>query len=190
MVTKAMDDPMYMHMYAHLMGGTIKQTSKVHSRSIRKILIGQIHNELQRLATDMEIAKFNHFLDMEDAARRKKVILHRFIAELFVEGVCTTQFLMERVMDLIVHGKQNLAEADEPLECLCVLFTFSGAKLEEVKHDWLNEVFLKMNLNEAVKSPIISKRIQFMLLDMMEMRSKGWVTQNKWWPPSVSLSSD
>jgi len=138
----------------------------------------------------MEIAKFNRSVDREDTARRKKVMLHRFIAELFVEGVCTNKFLTERVTDLIGQGKRNFAEADEPLECLCVLFTFAGAKLEETRHEWLNDIFLTLNLKEAAKSPIISKRIQFMLLDLIEMRSKGWVPHNKWWTPSVAINHE
>ena len=121
----------------------------------------------------MEIAKFDRSVERETFARQKKVHLHRFIAELFLEDVCNPKFVAERVTDLVGQGKRNPDDADEPLECLCVLLTFAGAKLEETKGKWLNDILLKVNLRDAAGSPSISKRIQFMVLDLIEMRSNG-----------------
>jgi len=127
------------------------------------------------LATDMELAKHARFVERETFARQKKVQLYRFIAELYLEEVCSSKFVMERVSDLVGQARRNPAEADvdEPLECLCVFLTFAGAKLEEVKGMWLNDLLLNINLREAAYCPNISKRIQFMVLDLLEMRSKG-----------------
>jgi hypothetical protein len=128
----------------------------------------------------MELAKFDRSMERETFARQKKVMLHRFIAELFLEDVCSSKFVAERVTDLVGQGRRNEEEADEPLECLCVLLTFAGAKLEETKGMWLNDILLKLNLREAACSPMISKRIQFMVLDLLEMRSKGESYLRSW----------
>lgn len=189
-VKKAMDEPMYMQIYARLFGYAFSQQPVDIEFKLRNSLIVHIHNCLQRLATDLEIAKFDRSVERETFARQKKVHLHRFIAELFLENVCNPKFVAERVTDLVGQGKRSAEDADEPLESLCVLLTFAGAKLEETKGMWLNDILLKLNLREAACSPNISKRIQFMVLDLLEMRSKGWVPHNKWWTPSVPLRTE
>jgi len=112
-------------------------------------------------------------------------MLHRFIAELYLEDVCSSKFVAERVTDLVGQRMKNVNDADEPLECLCILLAFCGAKLEERKGMWLDDILVKVNLKEAACSTTISKRVQFMIQDVLEMRSNGWVQNNKWWPPSV-----
>ena len=67
-------------------------------------------------------------MDAEWVARRKKVTLHRFIAELYVENACTSKFLMERIADVIaIYSRPE--EADEALECLCVVLTFVSTSI-------------------------------------------------------------
>jgi len=47
LVGKAMDDPMYLQIYAHLVGYTISRKPQNVSHMIRTILQAQIHHELQ-----------------------------------------------------------------------------------------------------------------------------------------------
>lgn len=83
-------------------------------------------------------------------ARRKKVTLHRFIAELYVENACSSKFLMERIADIIT-SYNDPENADEALECLCVVLTFAGQKLEETRKEWMDELFSKLNLKGSEK---------------------------------------
>lgn len=122
----------------------------------------------------MEIAKFNRSMERDlISARHRKVMLHRFIAELFLESVCSSKYIGQKMTELVGQGRKNPEDADESLECLCVLLTFAGAKLEEVRGSWLDEILVKINLREMINSPAVSKRIQFMVLDLLEMKSKG-----------------
>lgn len=182
-----MHEPMFMQVYARLFGYALSNTEKDASSMLRSSLIVHIHQCLQRLATDIEIAKFDRSVERETFARQKKVMLHRFIAELYLEDVCSSKFVAERVTDLVGQGKKSAEDADEPLECLCIVLTFCGAKLEEEKGTWLDDILAKMDLRQVACSPTFSKRIQFMVLDLLEMRSNGWVHHNKWWTPSVPL---
>lgn len=79
---------------------------------------------------------------------------------------------------------------DENIECLCVLMTFAGAKLEETKKPWLDEIFQKLTHKQNESPQTLSKRIQFMILDLTEMRLSGWCPHNKWWSPSVKISNE
>lgn len=190
-VAKALDDTQYMNIYARLMGYLCSSRRAPNSGTkIRSILNTQIHHELKKLTTDKEIAKFSMSMEEEWIARRKKVTLHRFIAELYVENACSSKFLMDRIADIVaVYGHPE--DADESLECLCVVLTFAGHKLEDTKKEWLDDLFNKLNLKESEKLAI-SKRIQFMVLDLLEMRSKSWAKQEKmrWWVPSCPLEEN
>lgn len=79
---------------------------------------------------------------------------------------------------------------DENIECLCVLLTFAGKKLEESKKKWLDEIFKMLSQKQTGNPQALSKRIQFMILDLMEMRLNGWSPHNKWWSPSVKISNE
>ncbi|CAG7832149.1 unnamed protein product [Allacma fusca] len=188
-VAKALDDPQYMNIYARLMGYVVNRRAPNSGSKIRSILHSQVHQELQKICTDKEIAKFSQSMEQEWIARRKNVTLHRFIAELYVENACSSRYLTERVEE-IVTGYNHPENADESLECLCVVLTFAGQKLEETRKEWMDElVSSKLNLKESEKHAI-SKRIQFMVLDLLEMRSNSWAPHNKWWAPSVKIQND
>jgi len=186
-VNKALDDTIYMHIYARLMGYVVTSEPK-NTYEIRLLINSQLRHELQKLTTDKELALFDRSVQRADATRRRKVCLHRFIAELYCEKACTSKFFVERVKDLLMMN--NPATVDENVECLCVVLTFAGATLEESKKPWLDEIFQKLSQKQTESPQALSKRIQFMVLDLMEMRLKGWSPHNKWWSPSVKISSE
>lgn len=101
-IFKALDDTIYMHIYAGLMGYVVSRKPADISIKIRKLINAQLHHLLQRLATDKELALFHRSTQLVDATRRRKVTLHRFIAELYCEKACTSKFLYQRVTDLMI----------------------------------------------------------------------------------------
>jgi len=185
-IAKALDDTIYMHIYAGLMGYVVARKSPETSTKIRQLVNSQLHHELSKLTTDKELALFARCTQRVDATRRKKVTLHRFIAELYGEKACTSKFLYERVRDLLIAS--NPSDIDENVECLCVLMTFAGQKLEEAKKSWVEEIFGKLVTRQNETPLMVSKRIQFMILDLIEMRGNGWSPHNKWWSPSVQIA--
>jgi len=175
-VSKAIDEPMYQCIYARLVSNALSTKPSDVARTIRSNLIAHIHHLLKRLTTDMEIAKFNRSSERElNFARHQKVMLYRFIAELFLESVCSAKFMAEKVTELIAQERKSPESGGESLECLCVLLTIAGLKLEETKGIWLDNILEKANLQRLINSPTVSKRIQFMVLDLLEMKSKGWI---------------
>ncbi|CAL8074285.1 unnamed protein product [Orchesella dallaii] len=187
-VNKALDDTIYMNIYARMMGDLAAGKADGACHEVRLLINSQLHHELQKLATDKELAQFDRSIERADAARRRKVSLHRFVAELYCEKGCTSKFLIERVKDLLIMN--NPANVDENIECLCVVLTFAGAKLEENKKKWLDDIFQKLSRKQTENPQALSKRIQFMILDLMEMRLNGWSPHNKWWSPSVKISNE
>lgn len=100
-LNKALDDIIYMHIYARLMGNVVTNKSE-NACEVRRLINSQLHHELQKLATDKELAMFDRSVERADATRRRKVCLHRLIAELYCEKACTSKFLVERVKDLLI----------------------------------------------------------------------------------------
>jgi hypothetical protein len=110
-IAKALDDTIYMHIYAGLMGYVVAKKPQDISYKIRHLINAKLHHELQKLTTDKELALFHRSTQLVDATRRKKVTLHRLIAELYCEKACTSKFLYERVTDLMIvnnPGEKNL----------------------------------------------------------------------------------
>jgi hypothetical protein len=69
--------------------------------------------------------------------------------------------------------------------------TFAGQKLEEVRKSWVENIFTKLTTRQnEERADTVSKRIQFMILDLIEMKSSGWSPHNKWWSPSVQRAPE
>lgn len=101
-IAKALDDTIYMHIYAGLLGYVVARKVPEIASQIRQLINSELHHELQKLTTDKELALFDRSTQRVDAARRKKVTLHRFIAELYGEKACTSKFLCSRITDLLI----------------------------------------------------------------------------------------
>lgn len=106
-VNKALDDTIYMHIYARLVGYVVTRKPESASYDIRLLINSQLHHELQKLTTDKELAMFDGSVERADAARRRKVSLHRFIAELYGEKACTSKFLVETIKNLLIMNNQG-----------------------------------------------------------------------------------
>lgn len=68
--------------------------------------------------------------------------------------------------------------------------TFAGQKLEQVKQPMLDNIVAKLVQRQTETPLMISKRIQFMILDLVEMKASGWSPHNKWWSPSVQRAPE
>lgn len=115
----------------------------------------------------------------ERKLRRRSVGTVRFIGELYQQGMLVTN-----IMDWCINALLRI-RTEEKLECLCKLLTTVGKKMEQKTPDeaWnakqcrdLTEQFKAMEkIASDKKSPKISSRVRFMLLDVIELRRNKWV---------------
>ncbi|KAL1695926.1 armadillo-type protein, partial [Schizophyllum commune] len=103
-------------------------------------------------------------------AKRQGLGLIRFLGELF-----KLQMLTERTMHQCVQ--KLLANVDNPqeeeIESVCKLLTTVGELLDTPRaHAHMDVYFARMK--ELTKKPIVSSRMQFMLQDLIELRSRNW----------------
>ncbi|KAL1736429.1 hypothetical protein EV714DRAFT_242944 [Schizophyllum commune] len=103
-------------------------------------------------------------------AKRQGLGLIRFIGELF-----KLQMLTERIMHQCVQkllGNVDNPEEEE-IESLCKLLTTVGELLDTPRaHAHMDVYFARMK--ELTKKPTVSSRMQFMLQDLIELRSRNW----------------
>ncbi|CCO31757.1 Eukaryotic translation initiation factor 4 gamma 3 Short=eIF-4-gamma 3 [Rhizoctonia solani AG-1 IB] len=99
-----------------------------------------------------------------DKAKRQSLGLVRFIGELF-----KLQMLTERVIHYCI---QRLLEAEE-IESLCELLTTVGQSLDNPKAKNHIDIYFE-RMQEMVMSSNINSRMQFMLQDVIELRSRRW----------------
>ncbi|KAL1669006.1 armadillo-type protein [Schizophyllum commune] len=126
--------------------------------------------------------KLGLYSDKHYAAQKAKcqgLGLIRFIGELF-----KVQMLTERIMHQCVQkllGNVDNPEEEE-IESLCVLLTIVGELLDTLRAQAHMEVYFA-RMKELTKKPNVSRRIQFTLQDVIELRERNWRASQAWLAP-------
>ncbi|EIM21897.1 hypothetical protein WALSEDRAFT_32440 [Wallemia mellicola CBS 633.66] len=110
-------------------------------------------------------------------AKRRGLGLVRFIGELFKLTLLTAKVMHLCIMQLLQRDDTKEVE-EEDIESLAKLLTTVGGMLEtpEAKRH-IDSYFSHMQ--DIVDSPKTSSRLQFMLLDVIELRNHNWVGRHK-----------
>ncbi|KAF8176531.1 hypothetical protein BJ912DRAFT_930637 [Pholiota molesta] len=188
---KATDEATWSEMYARLCRKMMEQISaKVQDDGIKNnegkpIAGGQLFRKylLNRCQEDFErgwVAKETTAAaaavkasDDKAKAKRQGLGLIKFIGELF-----KLQMLTERIMHECV--KKLLGNVDNPeeeeIESLCKLLTTVGGILDTPKARAHLDVYFS-RMKELTKSPNVNSRMQYMLLDLIELRERKWISR-------------
>ncbi|KAJ1305948.1 hypothetical protein OPQ81_010665 [Rhizoctonia solani] len=107
-------------------------------------------------------------------AKRQGLGLVRFIGELF-----KLQMLTERIMhECIKKLLSNVVNPEEEeIESLCKLLTTVGQSLDNPKARNHMDIYFE-RMQDMAKSSNINSRMQFMLLDVIELRARHWQTRS------------
>ncbi|TFY80693.1 hypothetical protein EWM64_g3314, partial [Hericium alpestre] len=108
-------------------------------------------------------------------AKRRGLGLIRFIGELFKLQMLTERIMHECIKKLL--GNVENPEEEE-IESLCKLLSTVGAILDTPKaHAHMDVYFSRMK--ELCKSGNVNSRMQFMLQDVIELRSRNWIPRTQ-----------
>ncbi|KAF8967966.1 hypothetical protein BDZ97DRAFT_484089 [Flammula alnicola] len=123
---------------------------------------------------EVEVVLYSEEYYAAQKAKRQGLGLIKFIGELF-----KLQMLTERIMHECV--KKLLGNVDNPeeeeIESLCKLLTTVGGILDTPKARAHLDVYFS-RMKELTKSPNVTSRMQYMLLDLIELRDRKWITRN------------
>ncbi|CDO68855.1 hypothetical protein BN946_scf185035.g8 [Trametes cinnabarina] len=123
---------------------------------------------------DGEAALYSEEYYAAQKAKRQGLGLIKFIGELF-----KLQMLTERIMHECIKKLLGNVESpeEEEIESLCKLLTTVGALLDTPKARGHMDVYFS-RMKELTKSPNVNSRMQFMLLDVIELRERKWIPRN------------
>ncbi|PVG02533.1 hypothetical protein CPB86DRAFT_587203 [Serendipita vermifera] len=108
-------------------------------------------------------------------AKRRGLGLVKFIGELFKLQMLTERIMHECIKKLLSNVENP---EEEEIESLCKLLATVGQALDTVKARNHMDIYFS-RMQELANSGQISSRIQFMLLDIIELRSRKWVPRNQ-----------
>lgn len=108
-------------------------------------------------------------------AKRRGLGLVKFIGELFKLQMLTERIMHECIKKLLSNVENP---EEEEIESLCKLLTTVGQALDTPKaRNHMDIYFTRMQ--ELANSGQISSRIQFMLIDVIELRQRKWVSRTQ-----------
>jgi len=107
-------------------------------------------------------------------AKRQGLGLVKFIGELFKLQMLTERIMHECIKKLL--GNVENPEEEE-IESLCKLLSTVGRQLDTDKARSHMDVYFQ-RMKELSKSSNITSRMQYMLLDVIELRDRSWITRN------------
>ncbi|CAD7702866.1 unnamed protein product, partial [Ostreobium quekettii] len=149
--------------------------------TFRRLLLNKCQAEFEKGDAAMRAAEQASELGTEESARiliqAKKERMRslgnmQFIGHLFKEGMLTEKIIHQCIVELL---REEKSPKPEDIECLCKLVATVGRRLtqrSELKAYFLRVARLAENQNLDV-------RHRFMLLDLIEMKDRGWVERRK-----------
>lgn len=99
----------------------------------------------------------------------------RFIGELFMQGL-----LGEKIMHMIINElSQNLENPEEDeVECLCKVLATVGKRLDHGESIQIMDLYMA-RMKAYNKHKKLNSRIRFACLDVIELRSRGWLSKEE-----------
>jgi translation initiation factor 4G len=122
-----------------------------------------------------EVALYSEEYYALQKAKRQGLGLVKFIGELF-----KLQMLTERIMHECVKKLLNNVEnpEEEEIESLCKLLTTVGKLLETPRGGPYLDIYFS-RMRDLQNNPKVSSRMQFMLMEVIELRDRKWVPRNQ-----------
>lgn len=190
---KALAEPHYCESYADMvfaLKGMMPEFPSAASGkpvTFRATLINSCQNEFESLSSTLTLtADEVAGLDAEDVdllkkKRKDRVLANmRFIGQLFLRELLNAKIMGSVIQDLAKCNQADTIPEEPMVECICELLTNIGYTLESspVGKSALASVCSRLqNLKTrrtAEGKAVYSKRIQFGIQDLLDMRSAGW----------------
>ncbi|KAH9834092.1 armadillo-type protein [Rhodofomes roseus] len=121
-----------------------------------------------------EVALYSEEYYIAQKAKRQGLGLVKFIGELFKLQMLTERIMHECVKKLL--GTVEKPEKEE-IESLCMLLTTVGQLLDTPKARAHMDVYFT-RMKELTKNPNVNPRMQFMLVELIELRERKWIPRN------------
>jgi hypothetical protein len=188
---KALSEPHYCETYADLALSLKGKMSEFPSpdggkpATFKTCLINSCQHEFQRMPKSFAVFAREGDGPDEVEIRRKKlkdrVLANmKFIGHLFLRQLITRGIVALMMSELALVHKDDANPEEHMIECICELLSATGAMLESTdagKPAALQICSRLMDLKTRTNTSgaqVYSKRVQFLIQDVLEMRDAGW----------------
>eukprot|EP00300_Choanocystis_sp_HF-7_P040891 c7471_g1_i1.p1 GENE.c7471_g1_i1~~c7471_g1_i1.p1 ORF type:complete len:1071 (+),score=207.75 c7471_g1_i1:260-3214(+) len=175
---KALMESSFVTVYADLAKEiSLRDTTKVDNNPKDKgVFLKQLITKCQ-MEFEAESKSSSEDLPDEEARKVKLRMLGniRFIGELFKRGMLAAGTMKICIDSLLRHDVPD----EEDLESLCRLISTIGKRIEVDKKELVDATIQKLTELEEDKSNGLEPRIRFMILDLLELRSRKWIPRQK-----------
>jgi len=137
--------------------------------------------EIEQAKTKEEKAALTEELRLEMKKEKRRTLGNiRFIGELFKLKQLTEKIMFDCITRLLK------GEDEENLECLCNLLRTIGKDIDLPKHKArIDAYFVQLKAITAQKPAVVSSRVRFMILDLIDLRSDKWVPRREEGPKTI-----
>jgi len=191
--SKALAEPHYCETYADMVFSLRTrypefppehEGEKAHS--FTRILLNTCQNEFESLPTSFEPTEEDKQMYTPDDLRidigkkKEKVLANmKFIGNLFLRQLLAVKVIGQVVHDLI--GIKDAPIEEHMIECVCELLQAIGFSLDNTQHGKMlvtqfshRLMDLKKEVDPATGRSLFSKRIQFRIQDLIDLRGRNW----------------
>ncbi|CAK0834317.1 unnamed protein product [Prorocentrum cordatum] len=191
--SKALAEPHYCETYADMVFSLRSrypefppehEDEKAHS--FTRILLNTVQNEFENLPTTFEPTeedKQSYSADdlrLEIGKKKAKVLANmKFIGNLFLRQLLAVKVIGQVVHDLI--GIKETPIEEHMIECVCELLKAIGYSLDNTPHGKMlvtqfshRLMDLKKEMDPTTGRSLFSKRIQFQIQDLIDLRGRNW----------------
>jgi len=190
-VDKAQSEPHFSSMYAQLCFKLSKKATvlgDVNRKVFRKLLLTRCQKEFEENQAAKIAAAVEGLTDEEEIAYKTGLVKRAYLGHIRFIGELYKGDMIK--LEIMLWCLKNLLEDydEERVECFTKLITTIGYPLEQQSsilaqtgkggpQKQLHSCWKKVL--SMIYGGQVSNRIKFMLLDLVEMRDKGWVTRRK-----------
>jgi translation initiation factor 4G len=157
--------------------------------TFKSILLNVCQNEFENMPRKIEISDEDRKncdaeeLKFKMATQKARFLANmRFIGHLFLQKLLNSKIVASIISELVglQNDEEEIVPEEHVVECICELLTAIGHTLEGMPagKECITQVCgrlleLKGRLKDG--KGLLSKRIQFSIQDVLEMRQKGWM---------------
>lgn len=158
--------------------------------TFRRVLLNACQNEFERLPTSLELSPeetknlVQGEIDLEKKRRKDRLLANmKFIGHLFLRELLAVKVIASVVHDLVgVQNYQDGFPEEHKVECACELLVAIGHTLDDrqdgkvLMSQFIARLMdLKGSYAVGTKNMFYSRRVQFQIQDLTELRQNRWV---------------